>query len=312
MTLQQTAQATRRYRKACPVTRRHVCRLVKDAGPLLVLSLISVAEIPLLKNVMRWIEGNQPYSAARILLEIGGLWIGLTLWLTFLIWIINRFSKPTLESDGDGFRLLNRRGQVVPWRQLSRVILEPVSPDESLVKVWLHGRLDSQGKPLFKPWIIILEKDTQLEPWLRELRDRHLATPTFTVRALREPIPPRDDSGTNRRSAYVFLLGAWLFLHGLPLVVVGLSKSETELHRPRSVGPPPEAFAHFILEHFNSVKQFRRFLVDIGAGLSIAGVACLAVGSRGMKLQEEKAALEARNERARIEAAPGINLLTEA
>ncbi len=256
-------------------------------------------------------EGKQVGSFGHLIGTVVLGWCGLGFILMGAVFVIPRYSRPAIESDEKGLRLLNRKNPRVRWKDLSLVVLEPLPENPDLVKVVIHAVSQGKGSVPIRPWEIILERIGQLPQLLQDLKPRHLETPTFSVRKLDKP----SLSGTGERHGfrvrwlYCYMAGMWLLLHAMPLIIVGIAYGKSTRPRDEDVGPPPKAFVRFVLKHFRSPHQIRHAILEAGTGLGVAGLILLVAGERGLSREGKRTADSARAALERIKSLPGSTLL---
>lgn len=311
MILEQTAEATRRYRQAHPLSWARIWPAARLLIPLVVFILLSLAEIPIFKNLTRWIEGEATHSLSTVFWEVTVAWLTCGVFPVAVLLTVHWKSRLSVELNEQGLHFRNRKGPRHPWSQLESVLIEPMPEDSGLGRATFYSRLSPRQKLLFRPWQILLEIPSQRDALLQELEKLHPKHPTFSVRVLQnaaDPVPPTTRS---MRWIAAFVLGIWLLLHGLPLTVVGLNLSPAEIRPSSAANPPSQAFAEFLLEHFTSVKAFRRFLWTTGATLSAAGLIAFMIGSYGMNRQDAEGDRRSYEQYQHALAAPGTTILSK-
>lgn len=309
--LKQTPEATRRWERASPNGQGRGWVVARELGPLIVFILACLADTLLLQNFQNWMAGKEVSSAWQLVMRGLGWMGGLVLFFLGLLWILRRWAGPAFESSSEGFRFSNRKLPRFRWEQLDAVFLEPIEKDPGLMTAIFCGRPRRRDTLPFKPWRLILDRETQVAPLLEELRFRHAQSPGFLVRVLdRAAVESTPDSARWRTSAYLYGLGLWLLMHGLPILGVIWAGSFENPSAGETGNPPPTEFARFVLDHFQSVESFRRALPGLGGCLSGLGLVLMGVGGLSMTREGRKWAVGFQKEVEARQRASGTTLLS--
>ncbi len=173
----------------------------------------------------------------------------------------------------------------VPWDRVFAFQVEPIASEASFAKINVRMALDRKSKTI-RSWSIAFDRKARLQALLSELRRRHEAHHCFGVQEFHEPLPPKK---TYRiATSWMYLLGAFLLLHGLPLIGLGLSSDRSPQTPSRHENEPPPAFRRFILAHFRSVAEMRKAMLVSGTILTGIGVLCLAWGWRSLTIRGKR------------------------
>ncbi|HUE37636.1 MAG TPA: hypothetical protein VMO20_09615 [Candidatus Acidoferrum sp.] len=123
---------------------------------------------------------------------------------------------------------------------------------------------------------IALQK-SEMDQLISELKFRQQKDGfTFSISDQESDLPPESLASRparppkSRLSLYLYLAGAFLFIEGLLLLMVGLGMKDNSPD-PNFSPNPNGSFAKFIREHFHSVADFRHCLLVIGSILCGSG-----------------------------------------
>src|SRR5262249_44964669 len=132
----------------------------------------------------------------------------------------------------------------------------------------------------------VLRSD-QKQTFLSEVEHmRQLGSSDAKVVQLTEPLVRRE---ANRPlgSMVAVAFGFYLLVHGLPLLVAGAFPSNGESEEPRSkrqwTAEEKARFRNFVLAHFTTLEEFRRFMVIAGGSFTVLGAGFYFWGIYGFK-----------------------------
>jgi len=141
---------------------------------------------------------------------------------------------------------------------------------------------------------ILLENRSEAEELLAALRSRRTCDGLdFALVSEWEkawPRPPRVERRGGQFPVWAMSLGLFLFIHGAPLLAVGLPNG-TEPREPQRSGTKESRLAAAAkpwLTTFESVEAFRAWLIGVGGIMSAAGVILVLVGTRDPKFVPEQ------------------------
>lgn len=144
----------------------------------------------------------------------------------------------------------------------------PGEPELSKITVEYFG--DRKTK-LPRRWSLALESRGQCPALLSELnllQQQHNLK--FRIE-LNRPLPFRPPPQHPVLGLSLGLAGLMFLLHGVPLLLVPLQPHQNEPHHSDSIS----RCAKFIMEHFSSAADFRRFMMETGAVLTSLGIGLL-------------------------------------
>ena len=276
---------------------------------------LNVVSILMAQSFVRWLNGDTTAAIVAYLGRSSLILIGGGVVAMVLLFFSLRYRLRTLDTDDKGLRLADRKSPLILWEELQCVVIERISGDDSLVSVMFYAIASSRkgvAGRYIRPWIIILERHSQLPELLRELRNRSVMTSGFLVRELDEPVPCLSRTVPFHALLGVYLAFIGLWLAGLGFIVLCVSFSpkdkfeRNEVHNQR----PPAAFEYFVMTYCKPLGGLRKFCVDVGSAMSGAGVLLFIVGSREMKKSlGRNAAEDARLEVEKVRTAPGVSLI---
>ncbi len=284
---EQPGQLNRFVDESIPLTWSFRWRILKITGPILVWCGLCGVEMVGLTHVKAWLEGI-PSKGVALPLLVGA--VGPILILALVLEASLRMSQRTrrvLEIDDKGIVTQHTKRRRVPWDRVFAFRVEPIASEANLAKINVCMALARKSKTP-RTWSIALDRKTQLQALLSELRRGHEAHDCFGVQEFHEPLPPKKTYSGATISMWLCLLGVTLLLHGLPLIRLGLSSDRAPQTPSRHENEPPAAFRRFILAHFKSVAELRKATWVTGSVLTGVGVLCLAWGWRSLTIQGKR------------------------
>ncbi len=272
-------------------TGRQLWNGFKVAAPLLlVLSVMSVE----MGAFRLWLDGRlvSPAGVLRLLLLAVApfviLLIGVAVPLLFeyLSSTRTRLSQRTICLEDKGIKLSQARNDRVGWNLVRRWFLAPARGREGLVTLTLES--GSATKPARRYWPIVLEARDQKHAFLSELdHQRQMGRTTARVVELLQPMPKRPVAG---KGLWPLAIAFFLFVHGLPLLAVGVLPHEANDH-PSVSSPAEQAKLERLMRpwvrelHITNERQLRMLFWLPGALLVAAAVGVFVWGDKRQRRQ---------------------------
>jgi hypothetical protein len=252
--------------------------------PLLVFSIVCSVEL----------AGFSAWRLGRSLADLFPPLIAVTSVSCFLMAMLacgtfrRRPSMQQVELDSGGIKTLGQNPKVVPWERVGRLALNQL-PGAAGVSVFSIGYAPAPRTSFFSKPLPGLDRTPLNKRRSRDLTWMRLAllNPAQTrplrngVDALRagNPSIPELREFRNRGAAALWLmvLAMFLFVHGLPLLGVGLERHHQQSNVVEEVAPGHEdkmatVVGPMLARHFHNERQRRLFFSVTGASLTLAGI----------------------------------------
>jgi hypothetical protein len=272
----------------------HTLRLV---APLLFVIGVLFAEITFVRA----------YDGGKAGYEAAGLAIAVTLGLLALLassaplsrWLWS-IRKRVLRLDAQGIHCFrSTKRPRCGWRSVKQISMHFFPPQPELIHVVVEG----WETKVLRRGHILLENRSDAEELLAALRSRRACDGLdFVLFAEWErawPSPPKVERPGGQFPVWALSLGLFFFVHGAPLLAVGLTNG-TEHREPQRSGTKDSRLAAVAkpwLTAFESVEAFRAWLIGVGGTLTAVGVILGLVGTREPKLvpkQDDRSRAEQR------------------
>ena len=160
------------------------------------------------------------------------------------------------------------------WKAIARFQFEPIPENPKLTKlsIFVH-----HFNRIVKHFTLVIENPAQVQEVIRVLElKRHATATDFKIVALSKPEPP---SAVARPSVFAMSLtmaGAYLLLHGLPLLGIALMPHNPSPNNYADLHPGiATVLGQFLADHFSNVEQLRHFYLGGGITLTAAGLALI-------------------------------------
>lgn len=285
MKIEQPANLNRFVDPTIPLTWSKRWEIVRPLFPLLVACAILMVEMIALRL---WLDGqsvllNWPRLVVAPLLIMAVLLGGIELQLR-----LRHRTKRWLKLDA--LRITTQQG-LLPWKRLVSWRLEPVPDEPSLRKLTVEHRWSKKAS---RTRSIVLQhpEHTQiLKSEVEHLRQRNITEVPLVELAESLPTPKR----RRIRGMVAVALGFYLFIHGCPLLLVGLTASDKPAGSKDDTRPPSpgvEKLGRLLAKHFSSAKQLRIAFVFTGAVLTGTSLACYVWGLHAARKEDNDSACE--------------------
>jgi len=230
-----------------------------------------------------WLAGRSWLQP--LLVGLGG-WLAMVFFVAGMMEIQIRArhrSKRVIQIKDKGITVKPAKNSFVRWKQILKFQLVPIpeAPGTSALILYLRVRPGRrQTHRAF--WAMALENPSQTQDLLRYLQTRKSETPTsYEIEILERPGPTEKQS----HAPYLFLgmtlmmAGYFLLMHGGPMLVAILDRDHHDSGDGRKLSPEAAArLRQFILTHFSSKEEFRRFFLTLSIVLIVAGVILMILG----------------------------------
>jgi hypothetical protein len=193
--------------------------------------------------------------------------------LVHMPFLRTRRPKRTLCLDDKGIKLSQTRHDRVRWKHVRRWFLAPVPGREELVALTVE--CDGASKPGRSYWSIVLDARDQKQAFLSELEYLRQAGRTVAPAVeLPQPMPERSFPSAG---LWATALAFYLFVHGLPLLAVGVlphdhknSGSDSSPARQTQI----QRIMRLVVRrlHISNEKQLRMLFWLPGGLLTTAGI----------------------------------------
>lgn len=248
----------------CPGSWRQRWTAFAPMLPIILMSLVVLWEGMLLTA---WIEEADisrrlpPLVVGSILLPLG-------------LFVATDFSARVQMWSSRTLLLGKKRVQTNPgnpacinWKYVVGWQIEPVSSDNTLRKVSVQYRVGWKGTPC-REWSMILDaaQVKELRETLRELQ--RIGRCTASLIDLNEPMATNANRRISVQGMWHFAIGYAFFVHGLPLLLIGIFRGYGSEEGPKLASA---SFKQFVLNHFHSAAELRAFYIIVGAILILAG-----------------------------------------
>jgi len=273
MQIQQPAELNNYVDATIPLTWEVRWRALKPALPLLIICSVLLVE----QSAFRlWLDDRDLGSELPLLLVCALTPIALALSAFEAQVRFRHRAKRWIKLDPKRVSISPAKCNYVAWNQISGWRLEPLGTwVPGLSKMTLEYSLDRKGK-MRREWSMVLRQSDQEYALSAELEHlRQVGLNTAEVRRLTEPRPTEPI----RRCAgpmFALALGFWCLAHGLPLFGVGLLPPEPHRDEPslnsRFTAAEKAKLQRTVARHFTSLRDFRRFLLVTGGGMTAMGV----------------------------------------
>jgi hypothetical protein len=283
MKFEQPASLNRYVDPTIPINWALRWRVLKPVLPLLVCcSVLFIEQLAL----RMWLQGRSLISELPLLLLCAISPIPMVMAAVEVQLRVAQRTKRTLTLESKGISLSPAKCNRVAWNRVRAWRLEPLADNLGMSKLTVEYSLDKKGERR-REWLMVLQRPEQETGLLAELRF------FGQVVANADPGIQRTDRGklvmSRRfmRGMIAISLAFWCFVHGLPLLGVGLLHSKTRPDTPRANSKfTDEEIAKLrqtVVRYFNSGDQFRRFILITGGGLTALGVGLYFLGIYSMK-----------------------------
>ncbi len=259
-----------------------------------------------------WRDNHQagiPFPVASALLKFLSLFplLGLLFLGAFLL--TSRCRVFLFESNEKGLIFGYKRDQMVRWNNISRIVIAPLEKAGELAEV--HFYMNDQGKcgSLRRRRSAILERMDQIPQLLVELRKRHAQHPVFTVRELDAPLSPMQPPTLTWRPFALMTIAMWLFLHGFPLLMVGMKfDAASPAERKSTFDPQRHQMVVYLAKHFHSVDDLRKTVRWVGGASTAAAAVLVFLGYRASSRESQQYDNEVQQHYDRADFAPGTTI----
>ena len=265
MTLEQSAELNKHNESTIPwnwAARRKVLSVML---PVLVFLLVIVTEFGI---AFFWVE-------APAFLMVAPLIIAITLYhfcrLEVRIRRMHR-TKRVLQLEDGWIVLQSDKAERFKWDHVYCLRLAPLALDSSLSKLSVELQTGSNQKP-YLYWSIVLKNPEQVQGLKSKLE--HLRQKGITSTSLIEMSEPIPMEKPRMLSRWMFFLAVFFILHGVPLLLTGLSfpRDGSNHWTPRASSVGEKRFERFLMQHFSNPDGFCTFC--IAAGGSLISLGCL-------------------------------------
>jgi hypothetical protein len=280
MTIEQKPELNRFVDPSIPLTWESRWVQLKFMLPAWLLVLAFFVEILLFGT---WLTGR--FLLQPSLVALGG-WLAMILFVAGMMEIqirARQHSKRVISFNEKGITVKPAKNSFVRWKQILKFQLEPIPkvPGTTALMLYLRARPGrKQTQRAF--WAMVLENPSQTQDLVRYLQTRKAETPTsYEIEILERTEPAEQQSP----APYLFLgmtlmmAGYFLLMHGGPMLVAILDRDHHDSGDDRKLSPEAAArLRQFILTHFSSKEEFRRFFLTLSIVLIVAGVIFMILG----------------------------------
>ena len=202
-------------------------------------------------------------------------------------------------------RLKHQDDLRIPWERIVALQIEPIVDHPELARLNVIRKPNKKRVPFPKAWSMVLNRQTQLPillPEVRLLRQRG----TFTAREFNAPLPRPQP--VRQKSAWPYVVGAILFILGLPMLAAGWVP-KMPINRNEPARKSSSHLTRFVSSHFASAAELRRFIHITGATLTGASLPFLVWGGMIIASNRKRAEEEVRKHFALVDSQPSTSLL---
>jgi hypothetical protein len=280
MTIEQKPELNRFVDPSIPLTWGYRWVQLKFMLPAWLLVLAFFVEIGAFGT---WRAGK--FLLQPILASLGG-WLAMILFVAGMMEIQIRArhrSKRVIQIEEKGITVKPAKNRFVSWKQILKFQLVPIpeAPDTSALILYLRARPGRRQSPRGF-WAMVLENPSQTQDLVRYLQTRKAETPTsYEIEILERAEPAEQQSPTPHLFLGMTLMmaGCFLLVHGGPMLVGILDRDHHDPGDGRKLSPEAAArLRQFILTHFSSKEELRRFFLTLSIVLIVAGVILMILG----------------------------------
>jgi hypothetical protein len=271
MTIEQKPELNRLADSSIPVTWAKRRRAFKLALPVWIFACVCMIEIGVLatpnNGQSAWKSGL--VSAASSVVMFAFFWAVIEAQIYFY-----GHSKRTLTIRDRRIVMNPVKQPSMPWKSIARFQFEPIPENASLMKlsVFVH-----HFRRIVRHFTLVIENPAQIQEIIQELESKRHATATdFKIVMLQKPEPPHAVSTPSVSAMSLTMAGAYLLLHGLPLLGIALMpRNHSPDNNPEFRPGLVTVLGQFLAEHFPSVEQLRHLYLGAGIVLTVAGLALI-------------------------------------
>ena len=160
------------------------------------------------------------------------------------------------------------------WKAIARFQFEPILGNPPLTKLTIFVHRVNR---IAKHFALVIENPVQVQEVIRALESKRKATATdFKIVALSKPEPPPAVARPSVFAMSLTMAGAYLLLHGLPLLGIALMPRNHSPNNPADFHPGIiTVLGQFLADHFSNIEQLRHFYLGLGIALTAAGLALI-------------------------------------
>ena len=224
MRIEQPAALNKHVDESIPLTWAIRLKMFRLVCPLLLLCSVQMMEIVLIRL---WLSGRNFSDHVWALLAAGVFPFALVFIAAELTLRLHHRTKRTLELEKDAIKITPSKISRVPSERVYAWWLEPVPMKTELRKFTVDYSPDKKGDS-HRFWSMVLTQPDQTQALRLELdRLRAAGRREAPLIELSEPRPRMQLS--RGRALWVFAAAMYLLLHGMPLLLAGLSSTRSRL-----------------------------------------------------------------------------------
>jgi hypothetical protein len=292
MQFEQTAELNRHVDATIPLTWAVRWQSLRLALPLLACcSILFVEQI----GFRLWLSDRSLISELPLLFICALTPIGLMMVVLEVQIRVAHWTKRTIKLEPKRISISPAKCDRIAWNQINVWRLEPIAHAPGLSKLTVEYFLGRKSK-LRRAWSMVLRQPDQEHAFLSDLEYfRQIGPNTAQVIPFGAPEVPRV-SGRRVRGMVAVALGFWCFIHGLPLLGVGLLPARSHADEPGSASSltarESAKLQRTVVRHFSSAQQFRVFVLIVGGGMTALGAGLYFWGLSSPKRSAEAAVAE--------------------
>jgi hypothetical protein len=279
MTIEQKPELNRFVDPSIPLTWNYRWRQIKPTLPIWIFILLPLLEIGLFRA---WLADKLQWDRLAVLVMAGPAMFIFVLAVAEVQTRIQQRSKRVIQFNDDKIRLRPSKSELLKWEKIAKFQFEPIPGMQGLMKLklFLHGRPNQKlaGRTF---WSMVLEQPAKVQELVEYFQKRRTETPTnFQVEVLDKPIPPGPPGQPVLLGMSLYLGGIFLLLHGLPLLLVGLTDGRHHDSGNDSDFTSDEKvkLGRFIIKYFHTPGELRHFYIVTGGVLTFSGLFLLVWG----------------------------------
>lgn len=192
-------------------------------------------------------------------------------------------SKRVIQIEEKGITVKPAKNSFVRWKQILKFQLVPIPGVQGTTALILYLRArPGRKQPQRAFWAMVLENPLQMQDLVRYLQTKKSETPTsYEIEILEraEPAEQQNPAPHLLLGMMLMMAGYFLLMHGGPMLVAILDGGHQDSGDGRKLSPEAAArLRQFILTHFSSKEEFRRFFLTLSIVLIVAGVILMILG----------------------------------
>jgi hypothetical protein len=286
MTVEQSPEHNRFVDESIPFTWGYFFRQLKLTLPVWGFGFVCLMEMGVLRA---WSAGRLNFDFVLTLLGaclfLGGFIMGA---LRLQLWFQHR-SKRILRIKKHWVSISPARRQFLPWKHVAKFQFEPLPELPGASKLKLFSTDRARRHPVF---VMVLADQAMTRGLIDRLQDERNGTgATCEIAILEHPeLPASPSRPFPILGLSLGLTGMYFLLHGMPLLMLSLTRRHNEPATESSLTPEvKERLGRWIASHFSTVEDWERFILLLGLGLSFVGLILLFFGWRLIRIKPVEA-----------------------